>query len=227
MAIDTILYSAERQAIKESYDRIALAYQQWSTESHDYRIDYLNKLLDSSPALCSEAGTALELGCGNGMPAISMLLARNPKLRVIGNDLSTSQLELARTNLAEYESRLDLVEGDMTKLNFPEESLSAIIGLYTIIHLRPSEQLEMIAKFWSWLKKGGRLMMNFEHEPVEAEVWGDWLDKKRRLLQYGVGTTKMLSALRAHGFQIELDVLQGSEETGGKAYTWVIASKPM
>lgn len=227
MAIDTITPSAERQAIKDSYDEIAVAYQDWSTESHDYRVDYINKLFDISPFLCSDAGIALELGCGSGMPVIDMLLAKNPRLRVIGNDLSTSQLALARSNLAEHKRRLELIEGDMTKLTFPTESLSAIIGLYTIIHLRPAEQMEMLARFWLWLSKGGRLMLNFETEPVHAEVWGDWLDKKRRLLQYGVGSTKMLSVMRDLGFQVELNVLQGSEETGGKAYTWVIASKPM
>lgn len=71
----------------------------------------------------------------------------------------------------------------MTKLEFDEGSLSAVIGLYTIIHFKCEEQIQMIANISRWLKPGGRLLMNFEPEPIEGEAWGTWLDEKGHILQ--------------------------------------------
>lgn len=221
----TQTYTPEKQSIKESYDEIAVAYLNWSKESHDYRIDYLQCLYDNFPQLKTESGTVLEIGCGNGTPVLDTLLATNPNLKAIGNDISSSQLNLARCHLDRYATRLDLVEQDMTQLQVSDNSLMAIIGLYTIIHLNPEEQFEMIARFSKWLKPSGRVLINFEKDFTDKEVWGDWLDEKGRLVQYGAGRDAMIAQIRQCGFAIDGEVLQPSEETGGKAYVWVIARK--
>ena len=52
-------------------------------------------------------------------------------MSVTGNDLSTAQLDLARKNLAGYEDRLTLVEGDMLGLAFPAGTFDAVTGFYS------------------------------------------------------------------------------------------------
>jgi ubiquinone/menaquinone biosynthesis C-methylase UbiE len=60
-----------------------------------------------------------------------LLQIDKPLIHVTGNDLSTAQLDLARRNLAGYEDRLTLVEGDMLGLAFPSETFDAVTGFYS------------------------------------------------------------------------------------------------
>jgi ubiquinone/menaquinone biosynthesis C-methylase UbiE len=60
-----------------------------------------------------------------------LLEVEKPLIHVTGNDLSTAQLDLARKNLAGYEDRLTLVEGDMLGLGFEGETFDAVTGFYS------------------------------------------------------------------------------------------------
>ena len=98
----------------------------------------------------------LELGCGAGVPATQYLLQNEkPTISVTANDISTTQLALAETNLATYKDRLTIVQGDMLALSFPAESFDAVTGVYSIIHLPREEQTQLLQSIGTWLKPRG------------------------------------------------------------------------
>ncbi|KAI1094286.1 methyltransferase domain-containing protein [Rostrohypoxylon terebratum] len=126
----------------------------------------------------------LELGCGSGLPVTKNLLSY-PSVHVTANDLSTTQIELAKNHLLGASEvkvgdaeRLTFIEGDITGLEFPDKSFDAIFALYSLIHLPREEQTEMISKIGRWLKPGGYLLANFLEKESEVAVIGKWLGEK-------------------------------------------------
>ena len=119
--------------LKSSYDAIADTYNaEFTTPDDPVRLHYLNTLLEHLPKDGQQTASVLELGCGAGVPATKHLLqVEKPVMSVTGNDLSTAQLDLARKNLAGYEDRLTLVEGDMLGLAFPAGTFDAVTGFYS------------------------------------------------------------------------------------------------
>jgi ubiquinone/menaquinone biosynthesis C-methylase UbiE len=119
--------------LKSSYDAVADTYNAAFTTPNDpVRLHYLELLLSRLPSDSQRTASMLELGCGAGVPATKHLLQIDkPLIHVTGNDLSTAQLDLARRNLAGYEDRLTLVEGDMLGLAFPSETFDAVTGFYS------------------------------------------------------------------------------------------------
>jgi SAM-dependent methyltransferase len=119
--------------LKTSYDAVADTYNaEFTTPNDPVRLHYLNLLLSHLSADGQQTASVLELGCGAGVPATRHLLeVEKPVIHVTGNDLSTAQLDLARKNLAGYEDRLTLVEGDMLGLGFEGETFDAVTGFYS------------------------------------------------------------------------------------------------
>jgi methylase of polypeptide subunit release factors len=119
--------------LKTSYDAVADTYNaEFTTPNDPVRLHYLNLLLSHLSADGQQTASVLELGCGAGVPATRHLLeVEKPVIHVTGNDLSTAQLDLARKNLAGYEDRLTLVEGDMLGLGFKGEAFDAVTGFYS------------------------------------------------------------------------------------------------
>jgi ubiquinone/menaquinone biosynthesis C-methylase UbiE len=116
--------------MKDSYDAIADTYAAKFTKPEDpLRLGYLRALFEHLRTSANNKADVLELGCGAGVPATKfMLLNEKPVVHVTGNDLSTAQISLARSNLAGYEERLTLLDGDMLALSFPEETFDAVTG---------------------------------------------------------------------------------------------------
>lgn len=167
--------------LEDAYDAIADKYNAVFTKPGDpVRISYLNILLSHLHPDAQDAVGVLELGCGSGVPATKYLLdMEQPVLHVTGNDLSTSQLDLARKNLLGYGKRLTLVEGDMMALSFPGRSFNAITGFYSITHLLRDEQTQLVNKIAGWLKSGGLFLANFAVDDSQAIVMEKWLDEEK------------------------------------------------
>ncbi|KAJ6624784.1 S-adenosyl-L-methionine-dependent methyltransferase [Mycena sp. CBHHK59/15] len=123
--------------IASTYNAIAPQYNAWTASHHNFRLDYLNRLL---PHLPSSGARILELGAGAGDPGTA-LLASLPGAHIVANDISSAQLSLLRTRLASEisASKVETREGDMMGLAFADGELDAVVGLYSIIHL-PREE---------------------------------------------------------------------------------------
>ncbi|KAJ4371217.1 hypothetical protein N0V83_004434 [Neocucurbitaria cava] len=221
------MYSANlKTRIKDSYDAIADTYAaQFTTANDPIRLDYLNRLVSLLQLNGGEEAAVLELGCGAGIPATEFLLKKDkPVFRVTGNDISTSQLNFARSNLAKYEKRLTLVEGDMLSLSFPKESLDAVTGFYSIIHLPREEQTQLMQNVTTWLKPGGLFLGNFSTEDAATLENEKWLGHEKGWMFWsGWGEEKSVKMVEDAGLNIEVKELRRAE--GDAEFVWVLAKK--
>jgi SAM-dependent methyltransferase len=178
----------------------------------------------------------LELGCGCGLPVSARLLeaATAPAVRLTANDLSSTQIGLARANLAAalgtstssaaLDARVSFVEGDMMALSFPAGSLAGVLGFYSLIHLPRAEQAEMVRRAHAWLAPGGLFMANFSAEEMECSVMDRWLKHDDGWMfwsSYGAeGTVKVFEDV---GFEVLSKEIK--EDVVDASFLWVMARK--
>ncbi|KAI8962255.1 S-adenosyl-L-methionine-dependent methyltransferase [Daldinia sp. FL1419] len=219
-----------KERIKASYDIIAPKYNEWTVKHSGLRTEYVErifKLLSASGPL--QQPRFLELGCGAGLPTTQQLLSY-PEANVAGNDISTKQIELARSNLlgtkggnAKDSERLTLIEGDMTKLSFADQSFDAIFAFYSLIHLPRTEQTEMIGNIARWLKPGGYFVANFSDRAMEMVVMEKWLDKNDWMFWSGWGRDETLKIVEEAGLKIEAGDIRN--DVVDESFLWVIGKK--
>lgn len=167
----------------------------------------------------------LELGCGAGIPATRFVLQNEkPIIHVTGNDISAAQLDLARSNLADYKDRLDLLEGDMLALAFPDSTFDVVTGFYSIIHLPREEQTLIMHKIFRWLKPGGLFLANFGVEELPTFEQDRWLDHEKGWMFWsGWGADASLKMIKDVGLDVLLQEKQ--QDQGDAEFMWVLASK--
>ncbi|KAJ4307512.1 hypothetical protein N0V84_012681 [Fusarium piperis] len=215
-----------KDRLRASYNAVATQYNAWTERHHHLRQKYLEELLAHCPELAStidgKKHEILELGCGSGDPFLSTLLSRAPTVHAHANDLSDVQLDLARKNLTAYEGRVTFYPGDMMKLDFAPESLTAVVALYSIIHLEQEEQKEVFRRIGNWLAPGGVFLSTFDTKEEPGLVIEKWLDDKGWMFWSGLGQDQTVAALKASGLKVEKATLEGDEE---EKFLWVIARK--
>ena len=214
-----------KERLKASYDIMAPEYNAWTTKHSPLRLEYLQRLFRTlSPSTDNSASPhhIVELGCGCGTPTLDHILRQGEKIIATGNDLSSTQLALARDNLAAHASRLNLIESDMTKLDFEPTSLTAIVAMYSLIHLPRDEQRLMVDKMARWLKPGGVLLANFAPDPIDVAVFENWLHEKGWMFWSSLGEQGTLEALKEAGFVIESKAVEGDKEEN---FLWVLARR--
>ncbi|KAM7194460.1 Demethylrebeccamycin-D-glucose O-methyltransferase [Naviculisporaceae sp. PSN 640] len=186
----------------------------------------------------------LELGCGAGVPVTERLAnfdfekegyGPGGAFRIVANDLSSTQVELGMGKLGESDSgypgnRIEWIQGDMTKLNFPDESFDAVIAMYSLIHLPREEQEIMIRRIARWLKRPrGIMLLNFGDEASECEVIERWLGDDRGWMYWSAwGADKTMEIIKEenNGLEVLVDeVVSEIEEGVDVSFLWVIARR--
>lgn len=213
-----------KDRLRASYNVMADEYNTWTERHHSIRLAYLDELLARYPELTSadKKNVVLELGCGSGNPFLETLLSRAPAVHAHANDLSDTQIDLARDNLAAYKDRVEFHPGDMTKLDFAPSSLAAVVGLYTIIHLAPEEQVDMLQKTGTWIQPGGIFIGNFALDETKGVVFDTWLHEKGWMFWSGLGKEGTVEALKTAGLEVEKAQVEGDTE---EKFLWIIARK--
>lgn len=217
-----------KQQHRDSSNAIVAKYNAWTVD-HDYRrLKYLRELYTHCPQLADRhaAPTVLELGCGAGLPVLQNLLSHNLSLKVIANDISDGQIALARSNLTPHANSIDRVSfvlRDMLGVKCKTESLTAAVGLYSLIHLPRGEQLEMLRRIARWLVPGGYLLANFDAEEKEGEVTDQWLGEEQGWKYVSsFGAERVLGILGEVGLKVEKTAIH-ADPLGD--FIWVIARK--
>ncbi|KAJ0160634.1 Demethylrebeccamycin-D-glucose O-methyltransferase [Colletotrichum tanaceti] len=212
--------------LKESYDMIAPAYNEWTAQHSSLRIEYLEKLMEkllAAKPLSGQMSRVLELGCGCGLPATERLLLA-PDVFVTANDLSSTQIALARENLAHHGTdRVAFVEGDMTGLDFADASFDAVVAMYSIIHLPRDEQSDIIRRIAKWLKPGGLLLANFASENMPGLVMDKWIHERGWMYWSSWGADETLSKIKDAGLEVILDDVVQDEVDA--TFLWILAKK--
>jgi SAM-dependent methyltransferase len=203
-----------KRIVADGYDRIAERYFAWSdAQPSPVRRAWLERTLQRIPA-----GTdVLDLGCGAGVP---MTRALADGRRVTGVDLSSRQLELARTNVPEAA----FIEADMTTLDLPPARLDAVTAFYSLTHLPRAELPGLLAAIHGWLRPGGVFIASLGADESPDEIEQDWLGVPMFFGHPGAKRNRAL--LRAAGFEVETAVIEREPEDRHDArFLWVVARK--
>ncbi|KAK5212915.1 hypothetical protein LTS03_008627 [Exophiala xenobiotica] len=204
--------------VREGYNKIAETYQKWTLEEETLRTVFLEKLFSH----IGDTSTAkvLELGCGAGIPA-TRLLADHFQ-HVVANDISDAQIDLARTNVPQ--ANVTFVREDMTQLTFEDDSLSAVVAFYSIIHLPREEQPAMLQQIWTWLTPGGILLCNLGVSDDPGTMNEDWLGARMYWSSFNAAAN--IEQLKKAGFAIvESEVLSIKEDGDMVPFLWILAKK--
>jgi SAM-dependent methyltransferase len=153
------------------YDAFAAVYDEFAatmTEDIEFYV-----------SLAQEAdGPIVELAVGTGRVAIP--IAERTGRRVIGIDVSTAMLEVARARAAGADVDLELRVGDMRELALEETTDLVICPFRAMLHLRDhDERVGVMRRVREALVPGGRFAWNaFVFDPaIAAEIGGVWREE--------------------------------------------------
>jgi SAM-dependent methyltransferase len=205
--------SEPRDIVEAGYDRIAVRHLAWINEIRgDPRLRFLHDLmtrLPSHPAM-------LDLGCGAGVPCTALLAERGD---VVGVDLSSSQLELARQNVRNAR----FMKADMTAIELPPASFDAVTAFYSIAHVPRGQHGLLFRRIATWLRPGGHLLASLGCGGDDGTV-DDWLGTPMFFSSHDTQTNRRL--LAEAGLTILVDEAVTMQEPEGSAiFQWVIAIK--
>ncbi|HTP10137.1 MAG TPA: class I SAM-dependent methyltransferase [Anaerolineae bacterium] len=116
------------------------------------------------------AGSVLDVGCGYGGNFKYLTNAT----RITGVDVSSVMLEMARAQTHRLDLEVDLREGDVEHLDFPDHTFDAVISaLATCSYLNPIAALREMKRV---CKPDGRLLL-LEHGRSSWELIGHFQDR--------------------------------------------------
>ncbi|KAF2116433.1 methyltransferase [Lophiotrema nucula] len=215
-----------KSRLATSYNAIAPQYNTFTATHDTLRLTYTQKLLSHLPQPTQDPSSqlqpkALELGCGACGSGTRLLLSHN--FHVTGNDISSAQLELARANNEDFKDSLELKEGDMMSLTFPDASLDAVVAFYSIIHLPRAEQVVLISRIAGWLKPGGLFLANFSEAEAEGSVNEKWLGEKGWMFWSSWGGEQSVEMVEDAG--LELLLREVSRDVADADFVWVLGRK--
>lgn len=131
-------------------------------------------------ALAEESrGPVVELAVGTGRVAVP--IAEQTGRRVIGIDVSSEMLGLARRRAADAGVELDLRQGDMRELTLEESTDLVICPFRAMLHLPGHDaRVDLMRRARSVLVPGGRFAWNaFVFDPAIAqEIDGVWREEQ-------------------------------------------------
>ncbi len=138
------------EAVRRTYDRLASGYdQRWRR----YTADTLTLL--KAWACLSPQAAVLDIGCGTGEFERSVL-SEHPEQRMVGVDISTKMLELARQKCQAYPNVTFLV-ASASALPFPEHTFDAVVSASALHYFDcPDTSLAEVRRV---LKPGGSVVI--------------------------------------------------------------------
>ncbi|MDI3320960.1 methyltransferase domain-containing protein [Pinibacter soli] len=109
-------------------------------------------LLDIRPG-----DNVLDVGCGIGLQALTMAKMASPSGKVVGTDISTMMIDIARSRTANSGLPLEFLVADACSQPFPDQSFDCVRTERVLMYLPDTQQA--IKEFKRLLKPGGRLVI--------------------------------------------------------------------
>ena len=206
-----------KAVVRHGWNRVSRIYRSEESvtdvfgHAHFEYQDWLEPVLRSIPT----GSEVLDLGCGCGVPASRILAER---FRVTGIDISDVQIRRAR-RIVPYAK---FVRGDMTKVDFPEESFGAVVCLYAIIHVPLEEQQPLLQRVYRWLAPGGLFLLIAGEEAWTGEE-ENWLGSNAKMYWSHADAGTYLRWLTQIGFAIERRTFVPEGVSG---HALILAHKP-
>jgi len=116
------------------------------------------RFLEEIAQYLPESGRVLDLGCGFGLFALFMAM-RRPSLEVLGVDLNTSRIAIARRSATELGVRnVRFIDADLRKWR-DDRPIDAVYALDVFHHLPVSAGNELLAHLYERLPPGGLMLL--------------------------------------------------------------------
>jgi len=182
--------------VESGYDMCAAAYDEARREEKEQALAMLIDLLE-------DGATALDVGCGGGVPVARDLAQR---FAVTGVDISSKMIACARTNIPSG----TFIHGDIMSINFPPAHFDAVVAFYSVFHLPREEHRKLFSRIYEWLKPGGYLLatVGMGNEPAYTEddffgttmYWSNYgLEEYEEILS-SLGYNILETAMVGHGY---------------------------
>jgi cyclopropane fatty-acyl-phospholipid synthase-like methyltransferase len=198
--------------VAAGYDRVAEEYARLEEGVEWPRLRRLQALL----AQLEPGSDVLDVGCGNGVPALQEIAREH---RAVGVDVSARQVELARANVPEAR----VLHADVRELDFAPASFDAIVSFYALDQIPREEHAAVLARWRAWLRPGGRLLLSVE-DGDRPDAVGDWLGVPMFLSHFDAGTATRIAA--ETGFTIDSAETEEQLEGGSPVrYLWLLAHR--
>jgi cyclopropane fatty-acyl-phospholipid synthase-like methyltransferase len=182
--------AADRR-VSSAYDRSA---ERWRAtrplELYPVVARLLDVALDSTPS----NARVLDVGCGAGVPVTRALVSRG--FRVTGLDFSEELLAIARTEVP----AATFVHGDMRTIDSRHigNDHDLVVAWDSVFHLPRADHATMFARFASWLRPAGRLLLS-----LGGSAWEGTSEMLGETFFYGgFDPEESLRLLGAAGFSI-------------------------
>jgi SAM-dependent methyltransferase len=181
--------------IRSGYNQVAGQYADRRDQASS--VPYLESLNKRLP----QNSVALDVGCGAGLPVDRWLIDHGHQ--VIGLDVSTEMLRLARRNVpqARYELR------DVAGLSASEYSVDAIVSFFALFHIDRSLHDHVLRRLRTCLEVGGLLLITTGRDDWEGEE--EFLGVQMAWSHFDLATNEKL--IEGAGFKIiDTDVHRGN-----------------
>lgn len=160
----------------------------------------------------ADQGRCLDVGCGSGALTIAVA-KRNPDATVVGVDrwgkeYASFNRPLCEENAkAEGVSNVEFMQGDATRLDFPDESFDAVTSNYVYHNISVADKQKLLLETLRVLKKGGTFAI---HDIMTPRRYGDMEAFVAKLKEQGyekvelIDTSKGLFMGAAEAKQLQL-----------------------
>jgi ubiquinone/menaquinone biosynthesis C-methylase UbiE len=187
-----VMRDARRDVVRRGYDEIADRYLAARTSGGDVA------LLAELVARLRPGDVVLDAGCGAGVPVMHELAQAG--MAVVGVDLSSTQLELARPRVPVAA----LAQADLVALPFADRSFDGLVSFYAVIHVPRGYHQSVFAEFRRVLRPGGVALLCLGARDLPEDDDADsWLGTHMFWSHFDAQTN--LEMLRAARFDVLLD----------------------
>ncbi|MDQ1382130.1 MAG: hypothetical protein QOJ71_2849 [Actinomycetota bacterium] len=202
--------------VNGTYDRLASRYDDWSAGVVPALREQWARKVDD---FVSRGEHVVELGCGTGVPVGRLLSER---YKYTGVDASAVMLGKARSTLG----AVTLTHADMLSVEFPKQSISAVVSFYAISHLAREHHARLFGSITSWLRADGVFVGNLTSRDDPESVDASWLGAGP-MRWSGFDGTANEELLAAAGLRvIEADVIRQVEPDGCEILPmWFVAQR--
>ncbi len=151
-----------------------------------------------------EGDRVLDVGCGSGALAIN-IAKKNPNCEVMGVDKWGSSYKSFSNNLCQKNADIEgvnnvsFVQGNATKLDFPDESFDAVTSNY-VYHNIPGNRQKYLLETFRVLKKGGQFAI---HDIFVYAKFGNIKKFKQKLLNMGFEKVEFVDSTRGKAIPYE------------------------
>lgn len=155
------------KAVRRKYDFLAKIYDRIYA---NYVRTTVQSAVQTMPL--QDDGQILDIGCGTGELEKS-LVQKNPNLRILGIDISSDMLGIAKKKMAGF-SNVTFKEGDFLKVPLPPAPFDIAFSLSNF-HYFP-DPLAILQKVNGALKNGGHfILIDWRRDPFRGKIYNAYM----------------------------------------------------